>query len=406
VTQFSALELVGSTVGRVRRTLGLNTVDGDPALDRLARLAARLLGVPVALVTLVDVDEQVFPGQSGLPDTRSTPLSHSFCKTVVATREVVTTVDAREDSRFASNPAIPDLGVIAYAGWPLLTASGEALGALCAIDMQPREWSAEDVETLHDLADAAVAELEGRAARILAEQALAREAHTAATLQHAVLPGALPVMDGMRIAARYAPAENLIGGDWYDAFRLPGARLGLAIGDVVGHDVDAAATAVQLRSALRGAALEDPAPGRVMGRLNDLAHEAPLAAFSSAAYGVLDLAAMTWTWARAGHLAMLVRTPSATTFEAGPDGILLAYDPPGAPFAQATLALVPGTTLVLYTDGLVERRDSDHLERAEHLRWSVEHGPDDPDALVQTLIERMVKPGAADDVAVVAVRIS
>ena len=97
MTQFSALELVGSTVGRVRRTLGLNTVDGDPALDRLARLAARLLGVPVALVSLVDVDEQVFPGQSGLPDTRSTPLSHSFCKTVVATREVVTTVDARED---------------------------------------------------------------------------------------------------------------------------------------------------------------------------------------------------------------------------------------------------------------------------------------------------------------------
>ena len=212
MTEFSALELVGSTVGRVRRTLGLNTVDGDPALDRLARLAARLLGVPVALVSLVDVDEQVFPGQSGLPDTRSTPLSHSFCKTVVATREVVTTVDAREDPRFASNPAIPDLGVIAYAGWPLLTASGEALGALCAIDMQPREWSAEDVETLHDLADAAVAELEGRAARILAEQALAREAHTAATLQHAVLPGALPVMDGMQIAARYAPAENLIGG--------------------------------------------------------------------------------------------------------------------------------------------------------------------------------------------------
>ena len=309
MSEFSALELVGSTVGRVRRTLGLNTVDGDPALDRLARLAARLLGVPVALVSLVDVDEQVFPGQSGLPDTRSTPLSHSFCKTVVATREVVTTVDAREDPRFASNPAIPDLGVIAYAGWPLLTASGEALGALCAIDMQPREWSAEDVETLHDLADAAVAELEGRAARILAEQALAREAHTAATLQHAVLPGALPVMDGMQIAARYAPAENLIGGDWYDAFRLPGARMGLAIGDVVGHDVDAAATAVQLRSALRGAALEDPAPGRVMGRLNDLAHESPLAAFSSAAFGVLDLEAMTWTWARAGHLAMLVRSP-------------------------------------------------------------------------------------------------
>ena len=90
MAEWSALDLVGSTVGRVRRTLGLDEAAGDPALDRLARLASRLLDVPVALVSLVDVDEQVFPGQAGLAPgsefERGSPLSHSFCKTVVATR--------------------------------------------------------------------------------------------------------------------------------------------------------------------------------------------------------------------------------------------------------------------------------------------------------------------------------
>ncbi|MDA0185666.1 SpoIIE family protein phosphatase [Solirubrobacter phytolaccae] len=409
MAEWSALELVGSTVGRVRRTLGLDATTGDPALDRLARLAARLLGVPVALVSLVDVDAQSFPGQSGLdpesPFARGTPLSHSFCKTVVATRAAVATEDARLDARFAGNLAIRDLGAIAYAGWPLVTAGGEALGALCAIDTKPRTWSADDLDTLHDLADAAVAELEGRAARILAEEALAREHHVAATLQLSLLPGALPEMPGVQIAARYAPAEHLIGGDWYDAFRLPGGRLGVAIGDVVGHGIEAAATAAQLRNALRGAALEDLHPGRVMGRLNDLAHAAPLAAFSSAVYGVFDVRARTWTWARAGHLAMLVRTPTVTAFELGPEGILLAGDPVGTEYATTVQVVEPGTTLVLYTDGLVERRDAVATERTEQLRWLVEHGPDDPEHLCQTLVERMVKPGATDDVAVVALSV-
>ncbi len=402
VTEWSALEVAGSTVGQVRRALELDTLDGDPALDRLARLASRLLGVPVALVSLVDVDEQVFPGQTGLaPGLRSTPLSHSFCRTVVAERSVVTTPDARLDSRFATNLAIRDLGVIAYAGWPLMTASGEPLGALCAIDTQPREWSPEDVETLHDLADAAVAALEGRAARILAEQALARERHTATTLQQALLPDALPPVPGVSVAARYAPAENLIGGDWYDVFRLPGARVGVAIGDVVGHGIDAAATAVRLRNTLRGAALEDPHPGRVMGRLNDLAHGATLAQWSSAAYGVLDTRARTWTWARAGHPAMLVRAET-TAYEVGPEGVLLVGEPVGTDYATTTHTLAPGTALVLYTDGLVERRGTHVDERTEQLRRLVEHGPADAEALCQTLLDQMVRPNASDDVAVIA----
>ena len=207
------------------------------------------------------------------------------------------------------------------------------------------------------------------------------------------------------MAARYAPAENLIGGDWYDAFRLPGARLGVAIGDVVGHDVDAAATAVQLRSALRGAALEDPAPGRVMGRLNDLAHEAPLAAFSSAAYGVLDLGGDDVDVGAGGAPRDAPPHAVGDHLRGRAGRICLAYDPPGALFAQATHALVPArrscSTPTGWSSGATAITWSARSSCAG--RSSTGH---DPDALVQTLIERMVKPGAADDVVVVAVRIS
>jgi serine phosphatase RsbU (regulator of sigma subunit) len=140
--------------------------------------------------------------------------------------------------------------------------------------------------------------------------------------------------------------------------------------------------------------------------LNDLAHAAPLATFSSAIYGVLDVGAATWTWARAGHPAMVVRRPEATTFESGPEGILLAGDPVGTEWPTATHALTPGTTLVFYTDGLVERRGTQVDERTEQLRWLVEHGPEDPESLCQSLLERMIKPGATDDVAVLAVSVT
>src|SRR3954469_392006 len=182
---WSALTALTGGGHAIRTMIGFP--QADPVLDRLARLAARLLRTPVALVSLLEEDEQVFAGQVGIPAehpyARSTPLTHSFCLTAAALRGPVTTSDARTDARFAGNPAIEDLGVIAYAAWPLLTADGNVLGSLCAIDSEPREWSDDDLEVLRDLAEAAVAELEGRAARHLTQHALEREAYIANPLQ-------------------------------------------------------------------------------------------------------------------------------------------------------------------------------------------------------------------------------
>lgn len=140
----------------------------DDSLDRIAGLVRRVLGVPTALVTLVEDARQVFPGAIGLPEPwqtrRETPLSHSFCQHVVSDGAPLVVSDARTDPRLAANLAIPDLGVIAYAGMPLTNRAGAVIGSLCAIDSEPREWTDDELTNLQDLADSCSSELQLREA--------------------------------------------------------------------------------------------------------------------------------------------------------------------------------------------------------------------------------------------------
>jgi GAF domain-containing protein len=139
----------------------------DEAFDRLTKVVARVLNAPVALVSLVDADKQVFAGCVGLPEPwatrRETPLTHSFCQHAVTTREPLVVTDARKDPRVADNLAIRDIGVVAYAGIPLIDRDGHALGSLCVIDSRPRRWKDSEIELLQDLATTVVDELEARA---------------------------------------------------------------------------------------------------------------------------------------------------------------------------------------------------------------------------------------------------
>jgi GAF domain-containing protein len=143
------------------RTTGL--VDGPPdqGLETLARLCAKLLDVPVALISLVESDRQFFAGSCGLPQPwageRQTRLSHSFCQHVVASRQPFVVSDAREHPLVRENLAIRDLGVIAYAGIPLTTPDDEVLGSFCAIDNKPRIWTKADLGILNDFAQSAMA---------------------------------------------------------------------------------------------------------------------------------------------------------------------------------------------------------------------------------------------------------
>jgi hypothetical protein len=142
---------------------GLLDSDVDPAFDRIARLAAQVLNAPVALVSLVAADRQFFKSCLGLPEPwasqRGAPLSHSFCQHAVASREPLIVDDAREDELLRDNLAIRDMGVIAYAGIPLIDGAGNALGTLCVIDSQPRHWTTHQVQLLGDLAASVVTEI-------------------------------------------------------------------------------------------------------------------------------------------------------------------------------------------------------------------------------------------------------
>jgi hypothetical protein len=140
------------------RATGLLDSDPEPGFDRHARLAAQMLNAPIALVSLVDEDRQFFKSGLGVEE-RETPLSHSFCQHAVARREPLVVDDAREHPILKDNPAVLEMGAIAYAGVPLIDPAGQALGTLCVLDNRPRQWSSHQVELLADLAESVMSEI-------------------------------------------------------------------------------------------------------------------------------------------------------------------------------------------------------------------------------------------------------
>lgn len=161
VTALAAEAGSGPDRFRLLRATGLLDDDASPLLHRLTALAARVVRVPVALVSLVDEHRQVFPSQVGLPEpwTAGTPLSHSFCRRVVVTDAPLIVDDARTDDRVRGNPAIEDIGVVAYAGYPIRAPQGQTLGSFAVIDHEPRAWSAGELLVVEDLAAAVEAEI-------------------------------------------------------------------------------------------------------------------------------------------------------------------------------------------------------------------------------------------------------
>jgi signal transduction histidine kinase len=160
--------------------LGLVGTPHEEAFDRLTRLAARVLGVRGALVTVTTAEVQFCKSSVGLPEpwaTSGLPLTYGLCPYTVASGEPLLVSDTRADPQFQDNPGVRELGVVGYAGVPLLTTDGQAIGAFCAFDDRPRTWTADDLQTLADLAAATMTEVELRAttAAIRASAATLRE---------------------------------------------------------------------------------------------------------------------------------------------------------------------------------------------------------------------------------------
>ena len=211
----------------------------------------------------------------------------------------------------------------------------------------------------------AQAELDAtRAELYVSELQRLRASRIVDALQDAMLPHELPVVDGYELDASYTPAspELAVGGDWYDAFRLDDHTLALAVGDVSGHGLEAASLMAQLRHAKRGFTFEDPQPGAVLGRLNNFLCRLGAEHLATVLYGLLDLASGEFRWATAGHPPPIFFRPgdAAPVEDASTRGPLLGFRP-GADYGETVRTLTAGEGLLLYSDGLVERR-GEHVD--------------------------------------------
>ena len=235
---------------------------------------------------------------------------------------------------------------------------------------------------------------------------LAQERHIVLELQRAILPLHDEPFDlpGLRAVVRYLPASRAsrVGGDWYITAEMPDDKVLLAIGDVGGHGLAAAAGMARLRGALAGLAITGAAPDRLVGWLNDLVWHVDPEHTASVIAGYYDPARRTLTWAQAGHPPpVLVRGAWARSLDA-PAGVLLGAGREG--YALARLQLRAGDMLLLYSDGLVERRDQSIDEGVERLVGAL-RGVTEPERLAAVALEALQPTYTDDDTCLVALAV-
>ncbi|MFI2184351.1 SpoIIE family protein phosphatase [Streptomyces sioyaensis] len=261
-------------------------------------------------------------------------------------------------------------------------------------------------------------ELAGRAAvGIDNARRYTRERAMAMTLQRSLMPRGLPGQDALEVAHRYLPAQAGVGGDWFDVIPLPGARVALVVGDVVGHGLHAAATMGRLRIAVHNFSALDLAPDELLRHLDELvthmdvqdeeteeAQEGPAITGATCLYVIYDSVSGRVTAATAGHLP-----PAVAHADGRVEFLYSPVSPPlglgaGLPFETAELSLPEGSRLVLYTDGLVENRSRDLDAGLEALRAALA-GPDrTPEDTCATVMTSLLPTRSADDVALLVAR--
>ena len=232
------------------------------------------------------------------------------------------------------------------------------------------------------------------------------ERSVTATLQHSLLRERLPDIPGMSFSARYLPgsAEAEIGGDWYDAIPLRDGKAGVAIGDVVGRGIGAAARMAHLQSAVRAYALEGLRPSVVLERTDAFAQELERRGMATMLYAVIDPEAGTLRFASAGHPPPLIVSPAGeAVYAEGRSGSPLGTVTFPS-YEETVVALQPGSLVLLYTDGLVERPTVPLSEGLVALAEAAA-GMDDPAEVCRSLPGRVLDGRSSDDIALLAIRI-
>jgi PAS domain-containing protein len=240
-----------------------------------------------------------------------------------------------------------------------------------------------------------------------AQEEVRRQHALVEQLQRAIIPEELPTVEGVEIDACYRPAgtEANVGGDWYDVVPLADGTLLIAVGDVAGHGVRSAATMTSLRNATRAYAWDGLGPGEILDHLHQLADGTAPGTFATVILGIYDTTTRRLRWASAGHPPPLLLHGDDATLLSDPVGPPIGVDlrPSRHPEHETTLA--PESVLVLYTDGLVERRGEvldDGLDRLVAAATALHR--ERPGVTCGALVDRLVDASHGDDVCVVSLR--
>jgi PAS domain S-box-containing protein len=377
-------ELAAALLPQVAETLdadaaGIIVLDSDPATDVTTASGAALL-----------------PG-GGIERGDRIPMPQDVHRLAGIDQPIAI---AALDDPDVLHPLMRETGQQSVAAAPLPIGQGVS-GALQVASIRNREFTPEEVSLLTLLADRAA--LAVRHAR-----QYEHERGVVETLQRSLLPPSLPLVPGFTMAARYLPAEtdSRVGGDWYDVVVLEEGRVAIAIGDVSGHGIRAAALMGQLRNALRAYAFDGYPPSVAAERLDRLVRQLESGWFATLVYAFIEPDGHKVTIANAGHPAPIVVTPDGEArfledVRSSPLGTSRTMDV----FGEAVHELDPGSLLFFYTDGLVERRGTPLLESLEQLRQVVLDGPAEPEALCEHVRAALLGDAPPrDDVAFMAVR--
>jgi serine phosphatase RsbU (regulator of sigma subunit)/anti-sigma regulatory factor (Ser/Thr protein kinase) len=395
---------------RLRRLLrvtdvALAHVSVERLLDELLVRVREILDADTAAVLLLDrsTNELVATAAKGLEEEVVAgvriPVGKGFAGRISAERRPL--VLARVDHRNVLNPILLEKGIVSLLGVPMLV-QGEAIGVLHVGTLRERTFADDDIQLLQLVAE--------RVALALHVRLLERERLVTETLQQSLLPVALPSVPGLRLSSRYLPASttDVVGGDWFDAFVLPSGALGVAIGDVAGRGVHAASVMGRVRNGLRAYAAEGDSPARVVTRLDRLVSLFDPGMIVTLLFGVVDADLAEFRFVAAGHLPPLLVTVDGPMFAENGE----RRNPPigtGRPhaFVDEAVPIHIGTSVLLYTDGLVERRGESLTEGLERLRSAAVAIRDvrDPDEGIRSVLRALVSDReSSDDVALLLLR--
>ncbi|HTU88321.1 MAG TPA: SpoIIE family protein phosphatase [Solirubrobacteraceae bacterium] len=374
----------------------------DQLLDELLNRTQEALGVDTVAILLLDTDAQqlVARAAKGIEEEVErgvrVPIGRGFAGRIAAERVAIFIADV--DHADIRNPILREKGIRSLLGVPLIV-EGHLVGVMHVGSLSPRVFGPNDLAVLQ-LAAARTAPAIERAS--LAAR-LEHEHNVSVTLQRSLLPKRLGDFVGVSLASRYLPASEEVGGDWYDVIELPRGRVGLVIGDVVGHGVPAASLMGRLRTALHAYAIESYGPGRTLELVDRFVHSLNEPAMATAAYAVFDPYSSTVQYAAAGHLPpVVISADGARVVDVTPAPPLGAF--PYGRCPEHEFPVDSGEIVFLYTDGLVERRGTPLSDGIEALAEAVRGASSPEEACLAAVADLVPVEGLRDDVAIVALQ--